>query len=97
MLYCFLPPSRLLCSKTLHIRSNFRMDRGIPCIMLQTTYKSSNNGEPTKVSSGMMDRLFFIIILRDEQETEIETKKVKVKVKTKKTKIYFSPSACSIT
>ena len=59
--------------QTLHIRWNFGMDRGIACIMVQTTYRSSNNGEPAKVSSGIMDRLLFIFILRDNQETEKET------------------------
>ena len=63
--------------------------------MLQTTYRSSNNGEPAKVSSGIMDRLFFIIILRHKQETEIENKKGESK--SKKSKIYISYSACSIT
>ena len=53
----------------LHIRSTFGINRGIACIMLQTTYRSSNNEEPAKVSSGIVDSLLFIIILRNKQET----------------------------
>ena len=37
-------------------------------IMLKFTYSISNSGEPAKVSSGMMDRLLFIIILKDKQK-----------------------------
>ena len=43
--------------------------------MVTITYKKYSNGDPAKVSSGMMDRLFFNIILQMKEIAEIKNPK----------------------
>ena len=40
--------------------------------MVTITYRKSNDGEPAKVFSGMIDRLLFMIILRMKEKTEFK-------------------------
>ena len=43
--------------------------------MVTITYRKSNDGEPAKVFSGMIDRLLFMIILRMKEKTEFVTER----------------------
>ena len=43
--------------------------------MVTITYRKSNDGEPAKVFSGMIDSLLFMIILRMKEKTEIKNRK----------------------